>query len=109
MEDVINRSSTEISQIADDVENISHELEKQGEMIIATIKKIGIVRFNPFNNTGGNQSFAIAMLNSKNSGIVISSLYLRDGTRVYAKPIEKLKSTYPLSQEEQEAIKKAVG
>lgn len=109
MEDVINKSSTDISRLSDDMENVSRELEKQGEMMIATIKKIGIIRFNPFNNTGGDQSFAIAMLNSRNSGIVISSLYLREGTRVYAKPIEKLKSTYPLSQEEEDAIKKAVG
>jgi hypothetical protein len=109
MEDAINKSSADISNLADNMENVSRELEKQGEMMIATIKKIGVVRFNPFNNTGGDQSFAIAMLNSKNSGIVISSLYLREGTRIYAKPIEKMKSTYPLSREEEEAMKKAVG
>lgn len=88
---------------------ISQEQAKQEKMLSSTIKKIGIVRFNPFNNTGGDQSFAIALLNSENSGIIISSLFLREGTRIYAKPIEKLKSSYPLSNEEEDAIKKATG
>lgn len=89
-------------------EKISEEQEKQAKLLSSTIKKIGIVRFNPFNNTGGDQSFAIALLNSKNSGVLISSLYLREGTRIYAKPVNELKSTYPLSKEEEEAIKKAI-
>jgi hypothetical protein len=90
------------------LEKISGEQKKQEKMLSSTIKKIGIVRFNPFNNTGGDQSFAIALLNSTNSGIMISSLFLREGTRIYAKPIENLKSTYPLSKEEEAAIQKAI-
>lgn len=105
IENLINESVALHSAL----EKISEEQENQAKMLSSTIKKIGIVRFNPFNNTGGDQSFAIALLNSKNSGILISSLYLREGTRIYAKPINDLKSTYPLSKEEEEAIKKAIG
>lgn len=109
LEGIICKSSDEIADLTMNFNGISHELENHEKMIVSTIKKIGIVRFNPFSNTGGDQSFAIAMLDSKNSGVVISSLYLREGTRVYAKPIESLKSSYPLSKEEEMAIKKAVG
>ena len=73
-----------------------------------TIKKVGIVRFNPFNDIGGNQSFAIALLDNKNNGFLISSLFLNDGNRVYAKAIKNAKSDNPLLEAEREAINKAV-
>lgn len=109
LENLISKSSNDIVQLHLNMAKISHILEKQEKELASTIKKVGVVRFNPFNNTGGDQSFAIALLDSENSGVVVSSLYLREGARVYAKPISKLKSNYPLSGEEEEAIKKAVG
>jgi len=72
-----------------------------------TIRKIGIVRFNPFNDMGGNQSFAIAMLDNKDNGFLISSLFTKEGNRVYAKTVKKGKSEHVLSNEEVEAIAKA--
>ena len=73
-----------------------------------SITKVGVVRFNPFKDTGGDQSFVIALLNSNNNGIVLSSLYTREGNRVYTKPIEKGTSTYHLSKEEEKAIAEAI-
>lgn len=73
-----------------------------------SVQKVGVVRFNPFKDTGGDQSFAIALLDKDNNGLVISSLYGREGTRIYAKPIERGDSTYHLSEEEKEAIQKAI-
>lgn len=73
-----------------------------------SVQKIGVVRFNPFKDTGGDQSFSIALLDSQNSGLVVSGLYARGETRVYVKPIEKQSSTYQLSEEEKEAIQKAM-
>ncbi len=108
LEESINNLINDVAFLHLSLGKISQEQDKQKETISTTIRKIGIVRFNPFNNTGGDQSFAIAFLNSENSGIVLSSLFLREGTRIYAKPISKLKSTYPLSKEEEEAIKKAI-
>lgn len=74
-----------------------------------SVQKVGVVRFNPFKDTGGDQSFAIALLDNNDSGLVISSLYTREGARIYSKPIEKGKSKYPLSEEEKQAIEKAKG
>ncbi|MBU1071025.1 DUF4446 family protein [Patescibacteria group bacterium] len=72
------------------------------------LQKIGFKRFNPFTNTGGNQSFTLCLLDENNTGIVISSLHSRESTRLYAKEIIKSKSeTVSLSSEEQEIVKEA--
>lgn len=73
-----------------------------------TIQKTGIVRFNPFNDMGGNQSFIIALLDQKNNGFVISSLFAKDGNRVYTKEVKAGKSDHTLSNEEKESIEKAI-
>lgn len=73
-----------------------------------TIQKTGVVRFNPFNDIGGNQSFVIALLDDRNNGFVISSLFVREGNRVYAKAVRNGKSDHLLSEEEKEAINRAV-
>jgi len=79
-------------------------LEKMAQK---SIQKVGLVRFNPFKDTGSNQSFSLAMLDSFDNGLVISTLFTREGARIYAKPLEAGKSTYALSEEELEAIGRA--
>lgn len=72
------------------------------------IQKIGLIRFNPFSETGGDQSFTLAILNAVKSGVVISSLHNRESTRIYAKPVKMGKvEGYSLSKEEIQSIEKA--
>ncbi|KKT29028.1 MAG: hypothetical protein UW81_C0038G0002 [Candidatus Giovannonibacteria bacterium GW2011_GWC2_44_9] len=71
------------------------------------IRKVGLVRYNPFSDAGGDQSFALALLNDQNDGIIISSLYGREVNRVYAKPIQNGASQYQLTEEEKNAIQNA--
>ena len=71
------------------------------------IQNIGVVRFNPFKETGGSQSFAIALTNKKENGVIISSLYTRDRVNVFAKPIQEGSSEYKLTEEEKAAIKQS--
>jgi hypothetical protein len=73
-----------------------------------SIQHIGLVRFNPFDDTGSDQSFAIAMLDDRRDGVVISSLHGRSNTRVFAKPVEGGASSHTLSDEETQAIRIAV-
>jgi hypothetical protein len=73
-----------------------------------SIQHIGLVRFNPFDDTGSNQSFAIALLDDRRDGLVISSLHGRSNTRVFAKPVEGGSSSHTLSDEETQAIHIAV-
>jgi hypothetical protein len=69
---------------------------------------VGLVRFNPFGEVGGDQSFSIALLDSDHNGFVITSHYAREASRIYAKPVKNGKSTYALSEEEKGAIKEAI-
>ncbi len=72
------------------------------------IQKIGFVRFNPFPQTGGDQSFCLALLDEKDSGFVLSSLHSRDTTRFYAKTVKNGKGDgYDLSKEEGRAVSRA--
>ncbi|HEV8634664.1 MAG TPA: DUF4446 family protein [Chloroflexota bacterium] len=68
------------------------------------VQRVGLVRFNPFSDTGGDQSFSIALLDGEGDGLVISSLFSRSETRVFAKPIQSGQSKYNLTEEEQQAI-----
>lgn len=72
-----------------------------------SLQHVGVVRFNPFEDTGSDQSFAIALLDGRRDGIVISSLHGRGQTRIFAKPVVSGESTHTLSDEEAEAIRLA--
>ena len=72
------------------------------------IQKIGIVRYNAFKDTGSDLSFALAMLDEKNNGVVLIVIYSREMYNIYEKPVENGKYKYKISEEEQEAIQKAI-
>lgn len=91
-------SQNQIKQIISRCEQIENNA-------LEYIQKLGIVRFNPLDDVGGDQSFCIALLDKHDNGLVISSLHSRTGTRIYAKPVKAGKGTkYPLSKEEQETV-----
>lgn len=73
-----------------------------------SLQHIGLVRFNPFEDTGSDQSFAIAMLDDQRDGVVLSSLHGRSNTRVFAKPVSGGTSQHNLSDEESQAIRIAL-
>ena len=68
------------------------------------LQKVGMVRFNPFADAGGDQSFSLAMTDALGNGIVLTSLHRRNENRVYAKPLKQWASTYMLTDEEKQAI-----
>jgi len=73
-----------------------------------TIRNVEVIRFNPFLDSGSNQSFAISFMNDENNGVIISSLYARDRMSIFAKPIIGGKSDFELSAEEKEVLKKSI-
>lgn len=87
-----------------DIKKVSQDLANLEKSTQTHIQKVAVVRFNPYPETGGNQSFALAMLNKEDTGIVLLSLHGREGTRFYVKPISKGKSQYDLSREEQQVL-----
>ncbi|MDB5225062.1 MAG: hypothetical protein JWL87_14 [Candidatus Adlerbacteria bacterium] len=89
------------------------ELEKYLKLaegrLRGTVSGLGVVRFNPFTGEGqgGNQSFALTLLDEGGQGVVLSTLYARDRVGVYAKPLKAFASTYELSEEEKASVEKA--
>ncbi len=91
------------------IKNLSEEQLAMQNKSQQYFQKSALVRFNPFEDAGGDQSFVVALLDAKDNGFVISSLHSRSGTRVYAKPITQGKSTsHSFTKEEKEAVEKAL-
>ena len=72
------------------------------------IQKIGVVRYNAYNDAGNDLSFAVALLDEKNNGIVFNGIYSREMSNIYAKPIIDGKCEYNITKEENEALNKAI-
>lgn len=111
-------SKANLEQILERLFGRMEELEQsdvsqvdQLKLLDEKIKKVkgnvGLVRFNAFLNEGSDLSFSIAVVDHEETGFVLTSIYGRDESRVYAKPIEKGTSLYNLTDEEKEAIQKA--
>lgn len=92
----------------EEVDELKKFSEKLYEHAEKSIQKVAMIRFNPFNDVGGNQSFSIAMLDLNDNGILITSLFGREGTRVYSKKITSGIPESFLSEEEQDVLKKAI-
>jgi len=104
LEDVLAKTDLNEKQI----QTVAGNLKKLDSKSLGFIQKIGFVRFNPFNQTGGDQSFSLALLDAKDNGFVLSSLHSRDHTRFYAKTVKVgVGDGHELSKEERQAIKNA--
>jgi len=91
----------------ENIKAITKQIETIEEKDKLHIQKIGFIRFNPFAELGGDHSFSLAILDSNDSGVIITSLHTRDRTRVYMKDIKKGKSGFELSVEEKKALANA--
>jgi uncharacterized protein YoxC len=112
----------ESENLEEDLENYMYKVErveKQNAEILGQlsgldkdlegcIQKVGIVRYSAFQDTGSDLSFSLALLDEKNNGVVMNGIYSREMSNIYAKPVEAGNSSYTLSEEEQQAIKKAM-
>lgn len=83
---------------------LRQELERLAFLQRHALSRTGLVRYNPFEDTGADLSFSLAVLTDELNGLVLTSLWGRDEVRVYAKPIQEGTSRYALSQEEKQAI-----
>ena len=97
----VDRVEKQNAEIMNFCKNLDEDMSK-------CIQKIGIVRYSAFKDTGSDLSFAVALLDENNDGVVFNGIYSREISNIYAKPVENGKSTYTISKEEEEAIKKAM-
>ncbi|HXG24146.1 MAG TPA: DUF4446 family protein [Chthonomonadales bacterium] len=111
-------SGTDLEQILEDylgivtgfthrVEELERIVRRLGEQQQSCVQRVGLVRFDAFEDVGGEQSFAVVLLDAHRSGVAISSVYSRNEMRVYAKRIHNGKPSHPLTQEEEQAMLQA--
>lgn len=93
-----------VNTLTEKEEKLHSDFAKLVESNLKNIQKVSILRYNPYNDTGGVQSFSVALLDAQSNGFIITSLHSRGGTRVYAKEIKEGKSAIELSKEERELI-----
>lgn len=104
--------SVEVSEIRDAAKGLETMMTEQvaiRNIQSNTIQKIGFIKYNAFENIGNDLSFALTLLDGNNNGICISSIYGRNESRIFSKPIVKGKSLVSLSQEELESLNEALG
>ncbi len=89
------------------IESIKKEIAQIEERSQVYLQKIGIIRFNPFEELGGDHSFSVALLDAKDSGFIITGLHTRERTRVYVKNVKRGKPEVELSIEEKKAMRTA--
>jgi hypothetical protein len=105
--DVLGAHLDRVYELGREVERLGTRTGRLESVAPRAFQRVGLVRFNPFEDTGGNQSFALALLDADGNGWVLSSLHARAGTRLYAKAVRGGRSDGALSEEETAAIKQA--
>lgn len=105
LEEIILKNNLKMQNLDKDIKDLYDITARIHALAHRGIHKVSMLRFNPFKDIGGDQSFSLALMDGNLNGVVISSLYNRDGVRVYAKALKRGHSEkYPLTEEEKHAI-----
>ncbi|MGA7733175.1 MAG: DUF4446 family protein [Chloroflexia bacterium] len=107
--ELVSGQGQRLDKTVNDLAGLSDVVTTMEKSVRGSVQHVGLVRFNPFQETGGDQSFALALLDGRGDGIVISSLHSRTVTRFYAKPVKGGTSQLSLSEEEAKAVQQAMG
>jgi len=108
LEAVLGQHIERVRKVVRDVDDLGARTNALEQEIRRSLGRVGLVRYNPFEDTGGNQSFALAIVDAAGDGFVVSSLHARQGTRVYAKSVAKGSAEAALSEEETAALQQAL-
>jgi len=107
VEGLIESLYVDIQDLQNSRDDILVTTEDHNQRLKKSIRGVETVRFNPFKDSGSNQSFALAMVNEDGDGVIISSLYSRERMSIFAKPVKQNASEFELTHEENEALSKA--
>jgi hypothetical protein len=107
LEAAVDGLAARIAEATARTERLTARLEQAEAATARAVQGVGLVRFRAFQDTGGDQSFALALADGEGNGVVVSALYGRDKTRIYAKPIECWLSPKALGEEEERALTEA--
>lgn len=107
LEDRLTEICDHMDSVESEVADNRMRLNEMAGVLNTALRGIGVVRFNAFQDTGSDLSFSVAFLDAHKNGLVVSSIYGREETRTYAKPVKDGQSHYQLSVEEKDAIQRA--
>lgn len=108
IEEILKRYIEKVEDVDNKINEIDEQISIINNNLSKSIKKVGIVRYNAFKNMGSDLSFTLALLDDNNDGIVLNGIYSRELSNIYAKPIKHGESEYTLSEEEKQAIQRAI-
>lgn len=103
----LKRLNDRFSKMNVRTERLAVRAERIDGTLQRAVQGMGFVRYSAFDDTGGDQSFSLALVDGEGDGVVVSALYGRDATRVYAKPVEGWASPRSLTGEEKQALTRA--
>lgn len=106
--DSIDEIVNQIGKIEVNLGHMVKDLRDTDKQVAGCIQKYGLVRFDAFTDVGGEQSFALALLDNKNTGLILSNIYGRQDSRMYVKQMVEGQSDRPLSDEEKSALELAL-
>ena len=104
LDEILKIYLSDVDAVKKDNKEIKDYYTKLDSDIASCVQKVGLVRYNAFKDVGSDLSFAIALLDANDNGVVLNGLYGSESSNIYAKPIKNKKSTYQLSEEEEYAI-----
>ena len=98
----------EVKHVVEENQRIDAENQRMDALLQTAVTRVGVVRFRAFEDMGSDLSYAVALLDSHNNGVVLSSIFGREDSRSYVKPIEAGHSTYTMTEEEEQALREAM-
>lgn len=107
VEELVIKHGEQVAETLSRLQRLENRNTLIEQKLAGAIQKVGMVRYNAFPGLGSDQSFSLAFLDSRDDGVVITSIYGRDDSRFYAKPIEGGQSRYRLTDEELLALDRA--
>ena len=105
---VLDGHARKIDRLEQAVRTLNKTDKRQQGKIDGSVQRVGLLRYDAFEDVGGRLSFSCALLDQHGNGVVLTSINGRQETRVYAKPVTEGRSGYNLSTEEEEAIRQAL-
>ena len=108
LEELLVQYTKRLNVLLEHEKQMQTSIEHMEKVVKDCVQKVGIVRYQAIPNMGADLSYTVALLNEDNDGVVFNGIYGREGCYTYAKPVKNGKSTYNLSEEEEQAINKAM-